>query len=82
MPLFDYECTRCGAMFETLVRPGSAEPACVACGATDLRRIISSFAVDSESTRASALANGRKHAAKERRDRAMAEHEHEISHRH
>lgn len=50
MPLYEYCCRACGHTFETLVRT-SDTPACPACGATDLERLLSLFAVDSATTR-------------------------------
>lgn len=37
MPIHDYRCRRCGADFELLVL-ASHEPACKACGSTELQR--------------------------------------------
>jgi putative FmdB family regulatory protein len=42
MPLFDFACKGCGHEFEALVRPPS-EPACPACGSTNLERLLSGF---------------------------------------
>src|SRR6185503_20179826 len=42
MPLFDFRCRACSEEFEALVRPGAA-PACPACAATDLERLLSGF---------------------------------------
>jgi putative FmdB family regulatory protein len=74
MPLYEYECRGCGDRFETLVR-GSAAPSCPACQGADLERILSLFSVDSEGTRKAALAQGRRHVAREQRDMAIAEKE-------
>jgi putative FmdB family regulatory protein len=49
MPLFEYRCLACDRQFELLIR-GSAEPACPACGATRLERLLSMFAVSSDGT--------------------------------
>jgi hypothetical protein len=64
-----------------LVRPGSATPTCSACGSTDIERLITGFAVSSETTRANNLAAGRKFYAKDRKDKAMAQLEYEKHHR-
>ncbi len=40
MPLYDFRCRACGALFEALVRPNH-EPVCRSCGATDLERLTS-----------------------------------------
>ncbi len=44
MPLRDFTCNACGHAFERLLR-GDAAPACPNCGASDLRRELSAFAV-------------------------------------
>ena len=44
MPLRDFTCNACGHAFERLVR-GDETTACPSCGATDLRRELSAFAV-------------------------------------
>jgi len=42
MPIYAYECARCGAAFETLVRSSNTEaPACPACGAAEAKRLLS-----------------------------------------
>jgi len=81
MPLYDYECRKCGHEFEVLVRPGSGTPACSACGSEDIERLLSGFAVSSENTRAQNLKAGRKFHAKDRKDQAMAQLEYEKHHR-
>jgi len=48
MPLYEYRCVACDGEFELLIRSG-ATPACPTCGATDLERLLSMFAVSSES---------------------------------
>jgi len=80
MPLYDYECRTCGHEFEALLRTGETA-ACAACGSTDLRRLLSGFAVSSEHTRALNLAAGRKATSKDRKDKAMAQYEYEKHHR-
>jgi putative FmdB family regulatory protein len=82
VPLFEFECVACRSQFETLVRPASEEVACPQCGGRDLRKLFSLFAVDSAATRSVALKSGRRHAATEQRDKAMAEREHELHHQH
>ena len=82
MPLFEFECLACHQQFEALVRPADAVPACHACGSVELRKLLSTFAVDSAGTRNVALKSGRKRAASQQRDKAIAEREHELSHDH
>lgn len=44
MPLYEYACHQCGRQFELLVRSDTV-PACPTCGAQDLRKLLSTFAV-------------------------------------
>lgn len=62
MPLFSYRCTACAHEFETLVR-GDDTPACPACGAATLDKLISRPAPDLKSGRT--IAAGRRAAARE-----------------
>lgn len=41
MPLYEFECGRCGARFEELVGAGTEAVACRACGAAETRRLYS-----------------------------------------
>ncbi len=42
MPIFDYQCRGCGALFELLVRAGSDDqPQCPGCAGLDLERRLS-----------------------------------------
>jgi putative FmdB family regulatory protein len=43
MPIYGYECNKCGRQFETLVR-SSDTPSCPACESTDLTRQLSLIA--------------------------------------
>lgn len=54
--------------------------ACPSCQGTDLERLLSSFAVDSEAGRKKNLADGRAHAKKASRDKNIAEAEHMRAH--
>jgi putative FmdB family regulatory protein len=79
--LYDFECRSCGRVFETLVRTGTT-PACPQCGATDLERQLSSFAVNTpERSRASAKVKREKAAAVARTENVVREREIE-KHRH
>lgn len=44
MPTYDYECTKCGEVFEALHRLKDPAPPCPACGAAKPRRLISPVA--------------------------------------
>ena len=82
MPLFEFECLACRRQFEVLVRPAAEEVVCPQCGGRELHKLFSLFAVDSAGTRSTSLKSGRRHAAKEQRDKAIAEREHDLHHRH
>lgn len=81
MPLYEYDCRGCRHRFETLVRATDV-PSCPSCGSPDLDRVLSLFAVSSDGTRTANLAAGRKHAAKEQKDKAVAEREYAEHHHH
>jgi len=52
MPIFAYECRKCGEEFELLVGVGadSKEPVCPECGGKKLQKLLSSFAVSTSSS--------------------------------
>jgi putative FmdB family regulatory protein len=54
MPLYEYECRKCGHHFEYLTRDGQS-PACPSCQGADLQKLLSVFAVNAHGagTRAS-----------------------------
>jgi putative FmdB family regulatory protein len=62
MPIYDYRCRACGATFEVLVRGPEAQ-SCPSCQSQDLERLPSLFAVNSETTRASAIKAARQRLA-------------------
>ena len=72
MPIYEYECRGCGHRFEQLILYSST-PQCPACQSEDLERLISLFAVDSDSTRTLSSQAGRRRGAQNRRDRNDAE---------
>ena len=45
MPIYEYACMACESHFEELVRYDDAAPACPECGAANVRRQLSVFAV-------------------------------------
>jgi putative FmdB family regulatory protein len=78
MPIYEYECRTCHQQFEVLVLPqNTAPPACPSCQSQELERLLSGFAVSSESTRASNLAGARKRFAtsSDLKDKKIAESE-------
>ncbi len=44
MPIFEYRCGKCGALFEELVMRASQEVSCPSCASTDLEKLISAVA--------------------------------------
>jgi putative FmdB family regulatory protein len=81
MPLYEYRCLACGHEFEALVRPPEV-PACEHCLSTELERLLSMFAVSSDSTRQASLSKARKANKKVLRDKAIADQEEIDHHRH
>ena len=59
MPLYEYDCLKCGQRFEVLVR-GPQTIACPSCGNEGVERVISSFAVSSDGIREANIASARK----------------------
>jgi putative FmdB family regulatory protein len=52
MPLYEYECRRCGHRFEVLIF-GKARPACPNCQSEDLEKAFSTFATSTGGASAS-----------------------------
>ena len=72
MPLYDFTCRVCRHDFEALVR--NAQPvACPACKSEDVERHLSTFAVSTDESRASAAKASRKQQMKGRREELAAE---------
>jgi putative FmdB family regulatory protein len=44
MPIFEYQCKKCGRLFEELVMSTLAVIKCPSCGSTALEKLISAFA--------------------------------------
>ncbi|MFH1397654.1 MAG: zinc ribbon domain-containing protein [Candidatus Omnitrophota bacterium] len=51
MPIYEYECNKCNAKFEYLIRSSSEEVVCLKCGKKDLRRLVSAFAFNSKDSK-------------------------------
>ena len=73
MPLYEYRCRTCNHEFERLIRGVAPPEPCTQCGGLDLERLPSAFAVDSVATRQSSLASGRRAAAGQHREKAVAD---------
>jgi putative FmdB family regulatory protein len=53
MPIYEFECEKCGNRFEELVGSDAPDPACPACGAAEARRLISPVSPPSRQPRGS-----------------------------
>jgi putative FmdB family regulatory protein len=76
MPLYDYQCRRCGHRFDQVVKLNET-PDCPACGAADPERLVSfSATVSTGRTRERALAaaRGKAGALKKEKDHADREY--------
>lgn len=58
MPIYEYQCARCGNEFESFIWSAKDQEtlACPKCGATDVRKLLSSFA--SKGSLSSVLSSG------------------------
>jgi len=45
MPIYEYECQKCGNINEVLAQRGESPPACPECGNAEVRKAFSKFAV-------------------------------------
>lgn len=82
MPLYEYKCLACGHQFELLILRASQQPACPACSAESVEQLISSFAVNSESSRESSTASARKYNEKLNSKQDSDKPRVQIDHRH
>lgn len=76
MPIYDFQCRRCGHRFEQLVKPDET-PGCPSCGAPKAQRLFSySAAVSTGKTRERAMAGarGKARAVKKEQDHAHQEY--------
>jgi len=44
MPIFEYECRKCGRLFEELLMSAAQEVLCPSCGSADIEKLISRVA--------------------------------------
>ena len=80
MPIFEYRCRACHAEFERLVTPPVAPTICPKCGGSDVERLLSLFAVNSEATRQLHRDHGRSVARKDLTEQKHAEMEAVVRH--
>ncbi len=74
MPIYEYECRKCGHQFEFLVLPNSSAPECPSCRKKDLKQLVSLCAVSSETTRQTNLRRARKEYGKIHKEKQQEEH--------
>jgi len=79
MPLYDFHCRRCEHEFEALVRSGDV-PVCPQCGASDLQRLLSTFALSTEERHQAAVRDSRKRQIRANRDKVIADEEYRQKH--
>ena len=77
MPIYEYQCRKCGHEFELLVLRDTI-PACPSCHAQDLERLLSGFAVSSPELSQARVKSARQafKNSKNRKDEKIAEAEH------
>jgi len=80
MPIYEYECRKCGHRFEYLVLSSTPAAKCPSCQKKDLKQLVSLCAVSSESTRQTSLRVAQKKATKAHKE--MAHEEHKSLHNH
>jgi putative FmdB family regulatory protein len=77
MPLYEFECRRCGRRFEELVRLEEV-PACPACGDAEPTRLFSASAgVSTDKTRRRSASQARRAAGAVKKEKDHAQREYE-----
>jgi putative FmdB family regulatory protein len=76
MPIYEYECKKCGEAFEYLILPSSPVAECPSCKSKDLEKMISLSAVSSEHSRQTNFNAERKKATAVHKDKQHEEHKH------
>jgi putative FmdB family regulatory protein len=74
MPIYEYECVKCGKQFEHLALPKSPAPACPSCKGKNLKQMLSMFAVSSKSIREANLKAAKKAGYKIQKEKAHEDH--------
>jgi putative FmdB family regulatory protein len=54
MPIYDYECAKCGLIFEAIVGRGEDPPTCPNCGSYESKKLITASAFHIKEDRATA----------------------------
>ncbi|BAH39354.1 MAG TPA: zinc ribbon domain-containing protein [Gemmatimonas aurantiaca] len=79
MPMFDFVCTSCEHTFDALVR-NDVLPACPACGAVTIEKLLSVPAIKTSGTHGKALAAAKRRDKAQGAERMHAQHQYELSH--
>jgi putative FmdB family regulatory protein len=79
MPIYEYRCKDCGNEFEALVRKSDV-PACPGCSGTELERLLSLPALQTETTKAQALKAAKKRDHAQGTERTIEQLKYERSH--
>ena len=84
MPIFEYQCSRCGRAFELIILRASQPVGCPSCGSESVERVLSTFAASSESSRqastAAAYTYNNKLNARQEPDKPRIQIEHKHQH--
>jgi len=80
MPIFEYACKSCGKEFEALVRKNQDTPSCPKCKSEDLEKLISTPAIQSETTHGLAMKAAKKRDKIAGSEKAREQREYELHH--
>jgi putative FmdB family regulatory protein len=50
MPIYEYQCTACGHLFEQIMKGGETAPQCPACGVKKVKKQAAAFRTNAWST--------------------------------
>jgi putative FmdB family regulatory protein len=71
VPIYEFECEKCGARFEELVTAGAVAVACAECGSARTQRLMSSVSPPGRQPRGAAVRSNES----QRREREAARHD-------
>ncbi len=80
MPIYEYNCRKCGHGFEYLMLRTSPAAKCPSCGNEDLEQLISLSSVSSESSRQANLDAAHKKSAGVYKEKQREDHKHYHEH--
>jgi putative FmdB family regulatory protein len=77
MPIYEYKCGSCSHQFEKLVKLNDPTPACPACSARQVERLLSLSAISTQKSRnyTHGIARRKAKSIKKEQDHAQAEYE-------